>query len=404
MPNIIKLPQQPWNPKELALTVPDNWQVETNNMAGYNRPAMTDDEIKQVVTHPVGIPPIREMAKNKKQVVIIFDDICRITRVYRIIPYILEELAKAGIPDKNIRFIAANGLHGAMNRNEFAEKLGEPVMAKFPVYNHNPFYNCTYVGTTSRGTKVHLNSEYLKCDFKIAIGSITPHAFAIFSGGSKMILPGVAALDTVLHNHGLPGDPATRRNYDTNPQHLDMDEAAAFADLDVNIEGIVNLWGDTVELYAGELNESHATGIKAARSHYLTPKAVNKDIVIANTYAKVTEATTGLGIAFPSVKPEGGDVVLIYNTPFGQGHHYALGPCGKLIESMQSIKAKIPSHVNHLIVFTEYPEIAGLDYIENSPKVKMITKWENVVKTLQETYGNKASVGVYPNADIQICK
>jgi nickel-dependent lactate racemase len=403
MSNFIKLPQLAWHgPKELELPLPDSWQIEIFNMVGYDRPAITDMQIKHALTNLVGSPSIREMARGKKEVVIIFDDITRVTRVYRIIPYLLEELAEAGIPDSNIRFISANGAHATMDRSQFAKKLGEPVMARFPVYNHNPFNNCTYVGTTSRGTEVHINTEYVRCDFRIAIGSIIPHSFVVFSGGSKMVLPGIASLDTILHNHGLTSDSATKSNYDTNPIHLDMDEAANLVGLDVNIESILNLWGDSVEIFAGELKQSHAVGIEAAKSHYLTRRAINKDIVIANTYAKVTEFTNGLAAAFPSVKQDGGDVVLICNSPLGQAHHYILGPCGKLIESLRSIKTLIPSHINHLIVYTEYPEIASLQYIENSPKLIMLTKWEDVIQILQDIHGDKASVAVYPNSDIQI--
>jgi lactate racemase len=402
MKNTIKLPQFPWQgQKELELTLPDKWHVETHNMAGYNRPAISDKDIKHVLTNLTGSAPISERAKNKKEIVIIFDDIVRVTRVYKILPFVLQELEAAGIKDSQIRFICASGTHSPMDRSQFALKLGEPVLARFPVYNHNPFYNCTYVGTTSRGTKVNINSEFMACDFKIAIGSITPHVFTVFSGGPKIILPGVSSLETIVHNHGLPADQAARADYVTNPIRLDMEEAAGFAGLDVNIEGILNLWGDTVELFAGELKQSHDKGVKAAVSNYSTPRAQNKDIVIANTYAKVGEATVGLRLAFPSVKAEGGDVVLICNTPMGQSHHYILGPCGNIINSMRSIKSSIPPNINRLIVFTEYPDIAGLGYIENSPKLMMLTKWDDVLRVLKQAHGDKAEVAVYPNSDIQ---
>jgi nickel-dependent lactate racemase len=288
-----------------------------------------------------------------------------------------------------------------MDRSHFAKKLGEAVLARFPGYNHNPFYNCTYIGTTTRGTKVYVNTEYMLCDFKIAIGSITPHSFATFSGGSKMILPGISSIDTIVTNHDIPADPSMKANYDINPIHLDMDEAAEFAGIDVNVEGLLNLWGDTVQLFVGEHKLSHNIGVEAAKPHYKTKKAMNKDIVIANTYAKVAECANGLKAAFPCVKQSGGDVVLVANVPSGQSHHYILGPCGKMITSMRSIRAKVPENVNRLIIYTEYPDFAGLDYIENSPKVMMLTKWDEVIHTLCENHGDNAEVAVYPNADIQ---
>jgi nickel-dependent lactate racemase len=85
-------------------------------------------------------------------VVIIFDDIQRVTRVSKIVPFVLEELAEAGISDNAIRFICANGCHAAMDRSDMAKKLGEDVLRRFPVYNHNAFGNCVDAGVTSPGT------------------------------------------------------------------------------------------------------------------------------------------------------------------------------------------------------------------------------------------------------------
>ena len=69
MANIIKLPQQSWyNPRELELPLPDNWQVEVCNMAGYNRPALNGEQIKAAIANPIGTPRIRDMARGKKEV------------------------------------------------------------------------------------------------------------------------------------------------------------------------------------------------------------------------------------------------------------------------------------------------------------------------------------------------
>ena len=85
--NTIKLPQLAWyDPRELELPIPDNWQVEVCNIAGYNRPAMNDNQIEASITNLIGTSPIRELARGKNEVVILFDDMTRITRVARIVP------------------------------------------------------------------------------------------------------------------------------------------------------------------------------------------------------------------------------------------------------------------------------------------------------------------------------
>ena len=191
----ISLPQLAWHGvKELKIALPDSWQVEVCNMAGYNRPPLNPAAIKKAVGSPIGMAPLREYARGKKEVVILFDDMTRVTRVAEIVPHVLAELAAAGIKDSQIRFIAAGGCHGALNRVDFVKKLGEDVLKRFPVYNHNPFDNCVYAGTTTGGTKVNINAEVMQCDLKIGIGSIVPHEMAGFGGGSKIVLPGVACL------------------------------------------------------------------------------------------------------------------------------------------------------------------------------------------------------------------
>jgi nickel-dependent lactate racemase len=286
-----------------------------------------------------------------------------------------------------------------MDREDLTKKLGEDIVSRFLVYNHNSHDYCTYVGTTSNGTKVYVNTEFMSCDFKISIGSLTPHLFVIFGGGSKMILPGVSHIDTIEYNHKLGTDPALKAKYETHPVHLDMDEAASFVGLDVNIEGFVNLWGDTTTLFAGEPKQAHTAGIEAAKSHYLTPRAQDKDIVIANAYMKASESATAAAMCLPMVKP-GGDLVLVNNTPSGQVVHYMGGPWGKAIQPRKPVLMPIPPNVNRLIIYNEYPELVGLSYYDRQDKVMMLSNWDDILQALKEVHGDKPAVAVYPTADI----
>ncbi len=411
--NTIRVPQLAWyETKELELSLPDSWQVGVYNMAGYNRPAMKPDEIKASISNPIGIPPIRELAKGKKEVVIIFDDMTRVTRVAEIVPFVLEELAEAGIPDNRIRFIVALGLHSTMWRQHFVKKLGEEIVARFPVYNHNPFACCTYVGTTSTyKTRVYANEEVMKCDLKIAIGSVVPHPMNGFGGGGKIILPGVVSFETIDWNHQMKVRSILEHQdilnagmgiFDNNPMHYDIDEAANLVGLDVLINCIVNMWGETVSVYAGAMAPAHAAAVQEAKAHYLTPKVESKDIVIANTFAKVNEARIGTGIAYPAVNTKGGDVVFIANCPEGQATHYLLGPFGKTTWAKQHRRSEVPQHINNLIVYNEYPH-PGSSWFDEDNKILYLDRWDDVLKRLQKSHGADTKVAVYPNAEIQYC-
>jgi nickel-dependent lactate racemase len=410
----IKLPQLAWHGvKELNLSLPENWEVEVCNMAGYDRPHLKPAEIRQAVAGLIGMPPLREYARGKKEVVIIFDDMARVTRVSEILPHVLEELAAAGIADSQIRLVAACGCHQAMNRLDFTKKLGEDTLARFPVYNHAPYGKSVYAGTTASGIKVRINAEVMKCDLKIGIGSIVPHIMAGFGGGSKIVLPGVAAYGTIVAMHssrtstkaGEVKDTVTGMGaYKDNPRRRDINEAADIVGLDVKIDAVVNMWGETAGIFAGAPAPAYAAALEAAAAHYNTPAAKDKDIVIANTFAKANEAISGLLVAFPSLSRQGGDVVLIANAPEGQITHYLMGTFGNDIGGALRLRMKPPSNVNRLIIFSEYPELSSKNYLEDTDRVVLVHKWSDVLKLLQERHKSGAKVAIYPNSDIQYCK
>lgn len=410
----ITLPQLAWyGTKRLRLSLPDDWLVQYYRMPGYKLPALKLEEIRAAVASLIGLAPIRELARGKKEVVIIFDDMTRVTRTAEVVPFILEELALAGIPDNKIRFVCALGNHGASTRVDFAKKLGEDIVARFPVYNHNPFFNCSYVGTTSAGTKVHINDEVMKCDFKIAIGSVVPHPTTGFGGGGKIILPGVASIETAQAFHIVPFRARTEKwaksaggmgVFDNNPARQDADEAAGLAGLDVKIDCLVNMWGETTAIFAGALGPAYAAAIDQARTHYCTPRTKNENIVICNTFAKANEAILlGLDTAFNALNGRSGDAVLIANAPDGQVTHYLMGPFGKTTTGALRLQVRIPRHVNHVIIYSEYPDLTGRGYVEESEKVLFMNEWSQVVQALREFHGDKAKVAVYPNAEIQYC-
>jgi nickel-dependent lactate racemase len=410
----IKLPQLAWyGAKELELSFLDHWPVKSYNFAGGDRPAMKPEEIRKAIANPIGSLPIRELARGKKEVAIIFDDMTRVTRIYDIVPFVLEELAKAGVPDSRIQFICATGSHMAWDRTLLEKKLGREVLARFPVYNHTPFNKCTYAGTTSYGTAVDANGEVMKCDLKIAIGSVVPHPNSGFGGGGKIILPGICAMETIEHFHRQEFEfrekyPDRRLTgvgvFDENPLRLNIEEAAALVGLDMLVDCLVNTWGETVAVFAGALKPAYEAAVNAAKAHYLTPKPETEDIVVANTYAKANESIMiGLNTAFKVANSEGSDVVLIANAPDGQVTHYLLGAVGKTTRCNIALAARVPQNVSHVIIYSEYPDLAGRAYIEQSDKVLFMDNWDDVRKALEQFHPSGARVAVLPGAEIQYC-
>jgi len=409
--NTVTIPQFAWyDDNELKLDFPPSWEIVTCYMQGYQRPPLSEGQIASAISKPIGADPLRALARGKKQVVIIFDDLSRPTQAAPIMPHILSQLEAAGVPAAGIRFICALGAHRALSLIEFKKKLGEAVLDRFPVYNHNPYENCTFLGKTSRGTPVSVNSEVMACDLKIGVGLIVPHAFAGFGGGGKIILPGVTSIETIVANHRALWDAARKSGedaeialgkFDKNPLRLDMTEAAKMAGLDFKVDALVNTRKQTVALFAGEPEAAHAEGVRLAKEFYATERPKEVDIVVANTYSKSNESNLAVPVGAGLLPRNGGDLVIMANTPEGQITHYLLGTFGTTIAGQLWERPHLPRRVKRLIVYAPYLDLAGGKWIAPPEAIVWARTWPQVIEELRKDYPGPARLAVIPDATIQ---
>jgi len=402
----IRIPQLLWYENtEMELNFPPSWAVFFCPMKGGERKRLTPEQREKAFLNPIGSKSIQELAKGKKEVVILFDDLARPTPVSEIVPYVLRELKKAGISDEQIRFIVALGAHGAQTANDFRKKLGQEVLDRFPVYNHHPFDHCTYLGKTHQGTPVSINREVMACDLKIGIGSIVPHSFSGFGGGGKIILPGVAHIDSIAYNHGIlvkehPGCVGIGK-IEGNIPRVDIEEAAKMASLDVKIDAIINLRGEITGLFVGDPILEYREGIKLAKEVYATTPAKNMDIVVVNAYSKPNECAIAPFIGIPSLKEQGGDLVIIANEPGGQVVHYLFGEFGKCGEGRLQLPQPLPTKVKRFIVLSPFKDHVGACFFGEVSSILWVKTWEEVLDLLTAEWGNKANVAIYPDGTIQ---
>ena len=395
--------------EELELDFPESWEVTVCKMKGHDAPPLDDGGLRKAFASPIGTKTIKELARGKKEVAILFDDLSRATPTSVLVPYVLEELAAAGIPDDNIRFIAAIGAHGTMNGIDFRKKLGDEVLGRFLVYNHNPYENCTPLGMSSMSTPMSTNSELMACDLKIGIGSIVPHPFG-FGGGSKIILPGVASMDTIDANHArlglFPG--VGMGKLENNLLMQDIVEAARMAGLDVKVDAIINMKREVTALFVGDPVEEHVAGVKLAREHYATDMVRDADIVVANCYGKANETLLAPPIASPLLSRKGGDMVIVAVVPEGQIHHYYgrsfgknFGGRGWNIPGPEGRHSGLPENTRRLTVLAPYPDKVGADWLAPYNLVHWARTWDEVMQALKKEYGDKARVAVIPDATMQ---
>jgi lactate racemase len=407
----VTVPQRAWMDQvETALGFPDSWEVAPCLMKGHDAPALTDEGFRKAFANPIGSKPIRELAKGKKSVVILFDDMSRPTKTSEIIPYVLEELAAGGIEDGNIQFICAMGNHGTLTAYDYRKKLGADVPARFNVYNHNPYENCTYVGKTSRGTSVSINAEFMKADLKIGIGAILPHPMTGFGGGAKIILPGVSSIDTVEYNHHAVRDAAEASgkeaefgfgNSDNNAMTLDMQEACRLSGLDVKIDVFVNIRRETTHLFLGEPVEQWKEGVKLAREHYLTERPKGAQVIVSNANAKVNESTIACGNARILLGEDEGTIVLVSNNPYGEVPHYLYRNFGDGLYGRRYKSRPLTPNVKKFILCMPYADKASLDWIVPEKSVTWTSSWEEVLAILEADYPSGAKAAVIPDGTIQ---
>jgi nickel-dependent lactate racemase len=374
-------------------------------MNGYDRAPLSLEEAAGSIEHPIGTPPLLELARGRKRAVIVFDDMTRPTRTYELAPLVLRTLHEAGLTEDQITFVCALGTHGALTMVDFRKKLGSDIVEKYRVFNHNIYENCVEVGITRRGTRVMFNREVMEADLKIAIGCVTAHVQAGFSGGGKLFLPGVAHIDTISHYHlevEKMGKETTGMGcHENNILRQEINEAASMAKVDFLLNIVVNGKGETAGLYAGELYQAHDAAVGEAKTIYGTdPIPQDKDLVIANAFSKPNEMGIAIVLGASALKGYEGTVVVIADSPEGQVPHYLLGRFGRDYGGRQYPVAEIPPGVN-LIIMTPYPDRTLLDWFSNPDAASIARNWEEVMEWVRPRHGKGTKVAVLPNATMQ---
>jgi len=392
--------------REEILQFPETWEVEVCRMTGHSAPALSDDEIGDLLKAPIDAPPLRDLADGRKRVAILFDDLCRPTPAARVVPSVLRELHAGGIQDDQIRFVAAPGAHRAVGQEEMAKKLGVEVCERYPVYNHHPFDHSEELGKTSFGTPLFINSEVMSCDLKIGIGGSIPYHSKshLFGGGAKIVLPGVSNVETIRHHHREVSRQQAPPDADVSAERLNTEEAAAMAGLDFKIDLVLNARREVVDILAGDVVKSYREGCRRGGRIYGTEPAQGADIVVVNAYPQGTQSYKGLWCVQSSVR-DGGDVVLLSHRPEGmQQFHYLFGRFeGRRGAELQGARhrPRFPQ-IRQMTVVCPYVTQLDRETFRQAEHMVFCTHWDEALRELLPHHGDGTRVAVYPCAPIQM--
>jgi nickel-dependent lactate racemase len=397
----ISIPSRLWyENKEWEVTLPERWEVVNLNPPGFDKPGLTPEQIRERIYHPIEGPSLNEMAKGKKQAVIVFDDMTRPTPVKEIAPYILESLHRAGMNKDQIRFIWALGSHGVYDMINARKKLGDEIVENYTVFNHDPFQNTVRVGRTPTGVELWFNREFMNCDLKIGIGCITPHVHVGFGGGAKIVLPGVAGIETINQFHNQLYRDQNRTglgNFSNNIMRAECDAAGDAVGLNFKVDCLVNRRGEITNLYAGHFRATHAAGAEEGKEHYGIPYSNGYDLAICNAYAKANESAIAVIFALTLLKPREGVGVLISDAPEGQVPHYVMrawgSDCGGRHYSPRP-RGLVQTLIKKLIVMAPYPDRTSLDLICHIDDALIVKTWPEVLALIEKEFPGGAKVAV----------
>lgn len=276
--------------------------------------------LRRSLEKPIGLSsPLLDPVQPGQHVLIVVSDSFRQTRIEQLLPTLVAALNERGVDDRDIEFLVATGTHRPPTEEELGAILGEGIFTRFSgrIACHDPHYDArmTYVGTTSRGTRVLINNSALEADHVIATGATVLHYFGGFGGGRKSIVPGISAVETISQNHSLNLDPETGElnpdvqigRLEGNPVAEDMLEGAQMIETLGMVNTVLNRDGAVAGVFVGELDAAHRAAAAFALRMFGVRITEKADVVIASAGARknYVQAHKALFNAYQAVKPDG---------------------------------------------------------------------------------------------------
>src|SRR5438270_10564191 len=271
-------------------------------------PPLDDPEgaVAAMLEAPIGSAPLREVARGKRDACILVCDITRPVPNATILRPTLRVLHEAGIAREDVLILVATGLHRPSTEAERVEMLGEEIAARYRVEDHHGtrLEEHTLLGTTPRGVPAWIDSRYVRAGLKIATGLIEPHLMAGYSGGRKLICPGIAALETVKLWHGpmfLEHPKADCGILEGNPVHEENTLIARMAGCDFIVNVTLDSLRRVTSVVAGDMEAAFLEGVRFVEGVVKAPIDRPVDVVVTSsagypldtTFYQAIEGLTG---------------------------------------------------------------------------------------------------------------
>jgi lactate racemase len=290
--------------------------------------ANPEKAIQGAIDQPTGTPPLAQLARGRKSACILICDVTRPVPNQLILPPLLRTLEEQSIPQDEILILIATGLHRPNQGTELEEMVGTDIVRHYRIENHfgKRLADHTFLGVTPNEVPAYIDRRYVEADLKITTGLIEPHLMAGYSGGRKVICPGIAALETVKVWHGpkfLEHPKADCGFLEGNPVHEENTRIAKMAGCDFIVNVCIDGQRRITWVGAGDMEKAWIEGVRFVENVVKVPVREALDVVVTSAAGYPLDTTwyqaiKGLCGALPIVK-QGGTIVLAASLTDGIG-------------------------------------------------------------------------------------
>lgn len=304
----------PYGPKTLSISIPDANFREILSPIDVPLPDDPVALIQEALSHPLNSEPLSDLvarAENRRAALVV-DDNTRATPVAMLLDQLVPALQAGGIDRADMTVIVALGSHRPMTAEELSDKLGE-WRGRLKVVQHDHNRDLVDLGTTESGIPVAINREVVEAGLVAGCGMVTPHNLVGYSGGAKLILPGVASERTTGYLHTLYAtDRTTDLGQEENRLRVACEDVAARVGLDFLVNVVLDARDRLAGVFAGEFRAVHRAAARLSRDVYGLRASGRSEIVLCSCYPADLEfyqANKGLFIAQRLVE-DGGTLIL----------------------------------------------------------------------------------------------
>lgn len=273
----------------LAVNVAPDWRATVLHKPAMPVLADPSGAVGEALDAPIKAPGLREAAAASKSACILICDITRPVPNGDILPVVLRTLLASGMPAEAITVLVATGLHRPNEGEELLELVGDRwVLDAVQVANHFARRDEDHVevGTTRRGNVIKLDRRFIEADLRLAIGLVEPHFMAGYSGGRKIIAPGVAHADTIttFHSARYMEDPnAANCVLQDNPLHEDQLEVVRMIGGAYAINTVLDDERRMSFVNYGEIVESHLQAVAFTRAYTELPVSERYPTIVTSS-------------------------------------------------------------------------------------------------------------------------